>query len=139
MTASSGLRNYIETVMGEVEKRFGVAMFEERHDAASGEHELRRLYEKRIPPHLAAEALVTGNKPMPSAVRIVPGTPEWTALVSVCELAQARVAHIEDELTFAGATEGRVIDILQELTSHVETLDRIINRFDGFVPSKTGM
>jgi hypothetical protein len=139
--ASSDFRylDYIKAVMRQIEQRFGVAMFEERHDVGSGEQELRRLYDKRIPPHLAAEALVTGNQPIPSSVRIERGTKEWSALVSVCELARARVAHIEEELTSAGATEGHVIDILKELASHVETLDRIVNRFDGYMPSKTGM
>lgn len=139
--ASSDFRylEYIKTVMKQVEQRFGVAMFEERHDVGSGEQELRRLYDKRIPPHLAAEALVTGAKPRPVTVRITPGSPEWSALVSVCELARARVAHIEQELDAAGATEGRVVNIVQELASHVAVIDGIINRFDGYMPSKEAM
>lgn len=120
--------DYLKTVMRHVESRFGIAMFEERHDVGSAEHELAKLYALRIPPRLAAEALVTGAMPSPTPVHITPGSPEWSALISVCELARARVAHIEQELDAAGATEGRVVDIVQELASHVAVIDGIINR-----------
>lgn len=120
--------DYLKTVMRHVESGFGIAMFEERHDDVdSAERELAKLYALRIPPRLAAEALVTGAMPSPTPVHITPGSPEWSALISVCELARARVAHIEQELDAAGATEGRVVDIVQELASHVAVIDGIIN------------
>lgn len=132
--------DYIRAVMKEVKQRFGIPMFEERYeDAHMAEARMRRLYETRIPPRLAAEALVTGSQPQPQNVHFTPGTDEWSALLSVCELARARVAHIQEELFVAGATEGRVTDIIDELASHVQTLDRIVSRFNGFMPTKEAM
>jgi hypothetical protein len=131
---------YMRQVMEQVKRRHGESLFDATFLTPDlAEKEMKRMYDMRIPPSVAADGLATGRPVMPRILSIQPGSSQWMALVSVYELARARVADIHSAVEAAGATEGRIKEVLRELASHVDTIDSLVNSFGGYMPNSDAM